>query len=321
MIEARLEQCNFNMRHSLEVLFKVCLLFTIFFIASEEVEERQQLADQKPKAVPHSAKPPWQFIASLQGGVDVPVEAAVPSWVFARERRDLSLPCLSLADIQAKGLFTSQDGEDAYAMQHFFAGRCGGLVLESGALNGVSFSVSNALVRGRGWRAVHVEAGSAYTALVRNRPESLNIHAALCNHSQTLHWVEHPDPSSSVNGFYELMNEEVRVKFFSYVTPALLESLPPTICRPLSPLLGLFAIDHVDLWILDVEGSERMVLEAVDWSRIRIDVIVVESLPLHTAKEQANEQAVVEILSSRGYSFHGIVGRNWWWVRDDFVPV
>jgi FkbM family methyltransferase len=48
-------------------------------------------------------------------------------------------------------------------------------------------------------------------------------------------------------------------------------------CGPLSFYLNALEMKHIDFWSLDVEGSELDVLRTVDFARVQIDVIIVES--------------------------------------------
>ena len=273
----------------------------------------------------------FRYMGSGFGAGDAPLVATVPSWVFSSApwpgaggpwppARPPVPPLPSVAQLREAQGFRSQDAEDAYAMEFYFAGKRGGLILESGALDGRMFSVSAGLVDFWGWRAVHVEAGTNnFKGLAANRPESLNINAALCNASGPLHWVSYAEVTS-INGFWEMMSKEVKDKWFQHITPEVVAALPATTCRPLTPMLELFGIRHVDLWVLDIEGSEYMALSTVDWARTEIDVISVEVLPPQTETEREHEATVNAQLESAGYTAHSQQGRNTWWVRKGFVP-
>eukprot|EP00966_Prymnesium_polylepis_P098390 2278442-Prymnesium_polylepis.2 len=50
----------------------------------------------------------------------------------------------------------------------------------------------------------------------------------------------------------------------------------PVDCGPLGDWLGLLQFSRVDLMLLDVEGSEKLVLETIDWSRFSVRVFLVE---------------------------------------------
>ena len=218
----------------------------------------------------------------------------------------------------------SQDGEDEYAYTRFFANKRGGLILESGALDGDHFSVSWFFARNLGWRAVHIEGSPvAYAQLVINRPEALNIHSALCNSSRTLHYAIHECPTcpggiSSISGFYELIPEWILSGMYapSARTDEAIAAMPLVPCRPLGPLLALWGITHIDFWVLDVEGAEEEVLATIDFSLVTIDVIVIELDGGNAAKDERCRM----LLLASGFVLHRRAhARNDWFTRVGFV--
>lgn len=221
----------------------------------------------------------------------------------------------------------SQDGEDVFAMETFFHSKQGGVVLESGALDGLQFSTSWLLVFGFGWYAVHIEPMPVnFRALTRGddggrypgRIESLNINAALCLPGQLLHYAQKP-VAEAVNGIWELMSVNYQSTWWPelYGKPELIAALPTIACSPLAPLLAAYDIAHVDLWVLDVEGAELQALRTVDWSRVRIDVLCIEvdfgSAELYQA---VRDYLVFEL--DHLYRYHGRVGRNAWFYHKHF---
>jgi hypothetical protein len=50
----------------------------------------------------------------------------------------------------------------------------------------------------------------------------------------------------------------------------------PAMCFPLNDILDVIGVNHIDYLSLDIEGPELQVLEAIDWKRIRIDIMTVE---------------------------------------------
>jgi hypothetical protein len=249
--------------------------------------------------------------------------ASIPAWVLSPAGVSTSLTSetaekdLSFWDAFAAGLVTSQEGEDAYAYFNFFHGQRNGLILESGALDGLTFSVSRFFVFARGWRAVHVEGSPvSYAKLVTNRPESLNLHTALCNVSRTLHYAVNPlVPATS--GFWEFIPSWIKDSHYKgngvHVN---ITSMPLVPCRPLGPLLELYGVSHINLWVLDVEGAEEAVLSSVDFTRVTVDVIVAELDGGNIEKDERCHQ----LLLSAGFIFHKTIIRNRWYVRRGFVP-
>jgi FkbM family methyltransferase len=162
-----------------------------------------------------------------------------------------------------------------------------------------------------GWRAVHVEgAPNSFSRLIANRPESLNIHTALCSRSEPLHYVN----GGPVGGFWEFMSENIKNAYHPTVNVA---TLPLVTCRPLSPLLEMFGITHVDLWILDVEGAELEVLRTFDFTRVTVDIVCVELDEGNPSKDNA----VRTLLLESGFALDQRRVRNDWFVRIGFCGV
>ena len=73
-------------------------------------------------------------------GASVP-RTHVPPWVCAQ--RVSAQPPPALRDVAELATHAhAQDGEDVYAAAHFFYGRTGGMILVTGALDGIRFSTS-----------------------------------------------------------------------------------------------------------------------------------------------------------------------------------
>ena len=224
----------------------------------------------------------FQYLATPEryaraGGVAA-VEFSAPPWVFAAPSALPAPPALPPQPLNASQLAfaTAQDYEDRHAYSKYFAGVRGKLILESGALDGVRYSVSNFFVKALEWRAIHVEASPASYAKLRvNRPEALNIHTALCSQDAPLHYVADEEGGSHapVSGFWEFMSDNMRHAYWPLVD---VNTLPLVPCRPLAPLLSMFGVAHIDLWVLDVEGAELEVLKTFDFRAITVDVVCIE---------------------------------------------
>lgn len=212
----------------------------------------------------------------------------------------------------------AQFGEDVYAYENFFFGRRDGVILESGALDGNQFSTSWFFVKALGWRAVHIEPSPVnFGSLSFQRPEALNIHMALCNESRSVRFITQENSVSAVGGIWEFTTPQQRIKWFGELSPEAVEALPTIPCQPLEPLLTMFRVTHIDLWILDVEGAEASVLSAVDLVRIDVSVIVVESDGTWPEKDAT----VQGMLRDRHYTLHHHADKNDWWVKDGFQSV
>jgi len=240
----------------------------------------------------------------------------------------------------------SQYGECGYAAKELFYGLQGGVIVESGALDGMLFSTSLGFVKGYQWRAVHVEANpDNYAQLVNNRKDAININAGLCSMDTSLHYLSDnivkefgvtrhfkdldANGVTPVSGFWEFMSPSMRERWWSGVTENDVERLPATPCRALSHLLQLFGITHVNLWILDVEGAESSVLEGFDFKAVRVDVVGIELDGTNGVKDEACREVLRRngfILHRRGHPYstggESALGMdNEWWINTEHFTI
>ena len=80
-------------------------------------------------------------------------------------------------------------------------------------------------------------------------------------------------------------------------------------------------LNHINFFVLDVEGGEYSILTTIDWKTVKFDVIVIETEPEY--RPEGNFNKIRTFLSERGYSclpgFESL-GRNSWFIRNDFQP-
>ena len=115
-----------------------------------------------------------------------------------------------------------------------------------------------------------------FNRLKINRPAAINIHGGLCSDSRLLHYVN--EGEIAVRGFVEFM-DPAYLEFWhkSLVNnPAAVNELPTIPCLPVKHLLNNLQIDHIDVWILDVEGAEMSVLQSTDFEKVHFSSIVME---------------------------------------------
>lgn len=161
-----------------------------------------------------------------------------------------------------KDVSYSQYDEDMWLINHWFYGMKNGIVIESGALDGILYSNSNVFETYLNWTSILVEADPEnYRFLRINRPNAITVNGALCSEPRLLHY------SSlgviPVRGFVEFMTpsfmKQWHGKIFNNKTK--IDDLPTVQCMPMKRLLKQLSVTHVDLWILDVEGAEESALQ------------------------------------------------------------
>lgn len=169
----------------------------------------------------------------------------------------------------------SQFSEDIWLYEHWFYGIKDGIVIESGAHQGAAMSNSYMFQSYANWKSIHIEGDPQnYEKLIQNRPEALNINAALCNESRNLHYVTGGQGSDGTRGFIEFMDPNF-IKDWHGSTNV--ENLTTVIkCMPMKEILKRLQINHVDIWFLDVEGAEENVLQGTDFSTVKFNAIAME---------------------------------------------
>jgi hypothetical protein len=169
----------------------------------------------------------------------------------------------------------AQDGEDMWVYKNFFFGMTEGIILESGALDGMTFSTTYMFEKYLNWTSIHVEADPRnFAKLLEARKESINIQAGLCTESRPLHYASRGE----VGGFVELMSDSFMSYWFDdlYNNTVEIYKLPLVLCLPMKSLLHILHLKHIDIWVLDVEGAEYSILQSTDFKAVHISFIVME---------------------------------------------
>ena len=246
-----------------------------------------------------------------------------------------SCPRVHLPFLERDEFLKSQDNEDR-CLFSFFNGLCHGTYLDLGALDGVRYSNSFAfhMYPGLQWKGVNVElVPRNYEALVSNRPRDMaNIHAAVCDLPQQLHYVE--TKSNVTNGIWEFANEAFREQYWKNVH---FDDTTPINCVPTQIILDqvLLAFGdpdedkiYFDFFSLDIEGGELAALRGIDFDRIGFGIIIVER---NTVDSEFNKE-VKSLLKEKGYDrIDDITSRedcatpgfprNYWYINREFETI
>lgn len=227
----------------------------------------------------------------------------------------------------------SWDDEAYLAINNFFWGLSGGIVLEMGALDGMQYSGSREFVQ-FGWHRVLIEGSPRYWALSSNSPDASYIGAAICDQDY-VHYVQRSNTDGAINGVLEFMtpgfikemhpsvwhqvqNSEPEVLSFDDVEGGVDSIVTKVPCVTISQVVEELKIKRVSLFILDVEGGELSVLKTIDFSNIHIDVLCIEvdepRRPKHFRKNITN------LLLSQGFLFDFLRGRNAWFHHQSYKP-
>ena len=171
------------------------------------------------------------------------------------------------------------DGEVVDAIEHYFWGMKNGTAIELGALDGSwnTHSMTFDYERSLNWRRILVEGNPSYkTDLIRHSPLALSVNAAICSTPSTLHYSQ----SKYVGGIVEFMSQDFmkgthRDIYDLCVPPGNLTSLDfsriphmvtPVECIPMSHVLQVAKVKHVNYFILDVEVSISQSIRKAEFS-------------------------------------------------------
>lgn len=168
-----------------------------------------------------------------------------------------------------RGAFVSyaQNYEDVI-LWRIFKDSPAGCYVDVGAAHPTKNSVTKAFYE-RNWRGINIDPILGHIELLRaQRPLDINLQCAVGSTAGTVEFAV-PDRLTQ-SGDLRIVGprlQKVSHSFDRLVVPIL----------PLSEILTLQGLSTAELLKIDVEGSERDVLESIDWDKIRFDVVVVES--------------------------------------------
>jgi FkbM family methyltransferase len=164
---------------------------------------------------------------------------------------------------------------DQQLFEEFFPHKRFGFFIECGAADGLGYNNSILFETHAEWTGINLEASlKQYSALVINRPETLNLHMGLASYTGTALFTDvvSAPGGGEGNGSFSHTSEHLeelmgyRCVFKEYMVPVI----------SFKDLIRLFDVRYVDLFALDVEGYELQVIEGMRGSEVMPDVMCVE---------------------------------------------
>ena len=188
--------------------------------------------------------------------------------------------------------FNSQSNEDKALYEMIYKDKApeyGGVILEMGALDGVTFSISMFFEKFLGWKSILIEANPKnFKKLVVNRPKSINIYSAVCA-GDSISFIG----DSAVGGAKEFMKEGHKKRWIKNNAEV---SVP---CTTFGSIFDKHHIHGIDVFVLDVEGGELEALEVMDWT-VPVGIFVIE------LSGGPKDEQVRKLLYRNGY-----IATNW----------
>jgi len=195
--------------------------------------------------------------------------------------------------------FYSQSGEDIIAYE-LLKNISSGFYIEVGALDGSRFSNTKAFDK-HGWKGICIEAHPDYIdILIKNRPDSIVIQCAVGenNEDDAIFYTNKRGALSSLSRHREKEFRTCYGPFFTGYEEIRVKK------RSLNSILEEHKVKSIDLLSIDVEGTERQVIEGLDLKIYKPTVMIIESSSNFTPLNMDS------ILIPHGYHRVGIKGPN-----------
>jgi hypothetical protein len=184
------------------------------------------------------------------------------------------------------------DAEAFDATEHYFWNICSGIVVEMGAVDGITHSESLHFEK-LGWKRILVDGNPERFSALRERSKAFTAGAIVCASPQDVHFcINRYTPNGFTSGIVEFMTPQFIGRFhprlyhaghpkgslhIDWSNRTIANDCTVVKCLPLSYVFASAGVKHVNFFILDIEGAELEALRTIDFSAVEFDVLVVEA--------------------------------------------
>jgi FkbM family methyltransferase len=222
------------------------------------------------------------------------------AWRYERLTRGVPRPSFSQAELQAQGYF-SQCGQDKWVMETAFPGLRGGVFVDIGAHDGISFSNTYVLERSMGWTGLAIEPmPDVCDRLERNR-RCLKVRGCIGGFNGTAAFLRISGYSEMLSGLVDQYDPRhlERIRHEVSAHGGTLEEIQVP-CFRLDALLAEHGLRAVDYLSLDVEGAEYEILKNIDFAKIDVRLWGIEN--------NYRDPRIPKLMGENGYDLVAIVG-------------
>jgi FkbM family methyltransferase len=176
-------------------------------------------------------------------------------------------------------LYRSQTLQDLFLDRWVFRGLTGGTFIDIGAHDGVTFSNSHFFEAVRNWRGACIEPNpSVFKRLVLNRPQTRALDCCVSDipgSAEFLKLTGYAEMLSGMAGKYDPAHKERIAKELKQYGGSS-ESITVA-ARTFGDIAAEMGYSEVTYVSIDTEGGETDILKSIDFSRIRVHALTVES--------------------------------------------
>ena len=199
--------------------------------------------------------------------------------------------------------YYSQCGQDKYLNEKCFRNKRGGVFVDIGAHDGISYSNTYYFEKVLGWRGICIEPQpDIFKKLIQNRT-AICIQGAISNFTGTAPFVKisgAPEMLSGLQGSYDPRHLD-RIGKELAQHGGTQEVIMVDVFR-LEDILKAHGLTKIDFLSLDTEGSEKEILFSIDFNAVHIAYIVVEN--------NYKDSAIKNYLKKFGYQFVTKIGSD-----------
>lgn len=191
--------------------------------------------------------------------------------------------------------YYSQCGQDRFLDQSIFRRKTGGVFVEIGADDGITYSNTYFFEQTRKWNGVCIEPRKEpFEKLVRNR-KAYCENCCISEISGTKTFLEIKGYARQLSGLLDKYDYRHLQRIQKSAGQSAAESVRQISvrCETLNSIVSKYGINKIDYLSIDTEGGELDILESIDFSKIQIDVISVEN--------NYNSRDFKKVMASKGY--------------------
>lgn len=212
----------------------------------------------------------------------------------------------NLKFIKMSGInFYSQQGEDTLVFKNFInQRRSDGFFIELGGMDGHTYSNTLFFEQHMGFKGLLIEPTKTFQQLIKNRPNCINVNYAVgYKDGEDVEFIG----EGAVAGMTETMNEKFRNDWHRNSSVYKVKS------KRMDTILHENNIKYIDLFTIDVEGGELVVLETMDWN-IPVYCVVIEL----DGNNKEKDEKCREILRHQGFTYVTKVSINEYWINKKY---
>jgi hypothetical protein len=176
--------------------------------------------------------------------------------------------------------------------------------VELGAVDGIRYSNSKFFEDYLGFTGILIEPTRKYNNLIINRPKCKNYNYAINNKEENVIFIGEDATAGILDKIPEFMYNMHLKGHSIYEVPGI----------PIKNILNKENIEYIDIFFIDVEGGEQIVLETMDWT-IPVYLIIIEMHNIDIEKDNNCRS----ILKNNNFTYYNTICCNEIWINNNYL--